>query len=238
MDIPLNGERGLIDMPGDFIRLHQKHGWRYWDRHNIWNEPLTIRLKTMSNTLKHQTLCQDSAKCRGALADYLLVFKRVGENKVPIEKPVGLTEYIGDLKLLNEEEMEGYQYMRDKYIDWKNDLTNKLSQWIWRRYASSNWTDIRKNRVLPYKPARDKEDDRHVCPLPLDVVDRAITLWTNPGEKVLTPFGGVFTEVYSAKHLNRFGIGIEIKPSYFRQGVRNLEEEKEVLDEQPKLISL
>lgn len=239
MDIPKTGDGGIIDMPGDFIRLHQEIGWKYWDRHCIWNEPLTIALKTMSRTLKHQTVCVvDGCLTRGALADYLLVFKKPGENKEPVLKPHGLTEYIGDLKLLNEDELNEYNYLREKYVDWKEDITNKLSQWIWRRFASSFWTDIRKNRVLPYRPAKDKDDDRHVCPLPLDVIDRAIILWTNPGDRVLTPFMGVGTEVYSAVNNGRFGIGVELKPSYFRQSVRNMKMEKEYEDEQPRLLSL
>ena len=240
MDIPLLGDGGLLDMPGDFVRLHKKYGMKYWDRHCIWNEPLTIRLKTMSNTLKHQTLCvDDSAKCRGALADYLLVFKKAGENKVPVVKPHGLTEFIGDLKLLPEEERKEYEMLVKKYVGWEDDLTNKLSQWLWRHFASSFWLDIRKNRVLPYKPARDKGDDRHVCPMPLDIADRAAILWTNPGEKILTPFMGTGTEVYSAVDNDRFGIGMEIKSSYFRQAAKNLDElVSTVKVEQPKLIEV
>jgi DNA modification methylase len=237
-DIVKPGDGGLMDMPGDFIRLHEKNGFKYWARYNIWNEPLTIRLKKMLNSLKHQTLCQDSALTRCALADYLLVFRKIGENKEPITKPVGLTEFIGDLKLLSEEERKEYEYLKEKYVDWKDDLTNKLSQWIFRRLASSNWKNIRKNRVMPYDSAKDENDDRHPCPLPLDIYDRLVILWSNPGDKVLDPCAGMGTGVYSATSNNRFGIGMEVKPSYFQQMVKNMENEKEFDDKQQMSLNM
>ena len=111
-----------------------------------------------------------------------------------------------------------------KYRNWQGKQTeNRYSHWIWRQYASSFWDDIRIERVLPYIDARDPDDEKHVHPLQLDVIDRIVTLWSNPGDAVLTPFMGVGSEVYSAVALGRRGIGIELKPSYYRQAIRNLD---------------
>jgi DNA modification methylase len=110
-----------------------------------------------------------------------------------------------------------------RYRGWTgSQLENRYSHWIWRQYASAFWDDIRIDRVLPFQAARDEEDEKHVHPLQLDVIERAVTLWSNPGERVLTPFMGVGSEAYGAVSLGRFGIGIELKSSYFRQAVKNL----------------
>ena len=111
-----------------------------------------------------------------------------------------------------------------KYRGWTgNQIENRFSHWIWRQYASAFWDDIRIGRVLPFKESRDEEDERHVHALQLDVIDRAIVLWSNPGEVVLTPFMGVGSEVYGAITSGRKGIGIELKPSYYRQSIKNVQ---------------
>lgn len=222
MDIPQNGDNGLIDFPGDIIRLHEKNGFKFWDRKNIWKEPLRVAIRTRQRALMHMQLVNDTGRCRGALADYLLIFKKKGDNKIPIEKPFGLTDYAGDLELMNKVELEEYLFLKDKYVEYKNDKTNRLSQFIWRRYASSAWEDIRPQICLEYKKARDKDDDRHVCPLQLDIITRTVQLYTNPKEVVLTPFMGIGSEVYAAVKEGRKGIGIELKPSYFNQAQKNL----------------
>jgi DNA modification methylase len=223
MDIPLNGDIGLNDFPGDIIALHKKNGFKYWDRKNIWKEPLRVAIRTRQRALMHQQLCRDSLKCRGALADYLLIFKKKGKNDISVENPYGLTDYVGDLELMNEIEKVEYSELKSKYVKYKDDKTNRLSQFIWRRYASSSWEDIRANICLTYKPARDVDDDRHVCPLQLDVITRAIILYTNKGEVVMDPFDGVGSTVYAAVKAERKGIGVELKESYHRQAVKNLE---------------
>jgi len=115
---------------------------------------------------------------------------------------------------------------------------NRFSHWIWRRYASSIWDDIRMGRVLPYEESRDEDDEKHVHPLQLDVIDRVIQMRSNAGEIVLTPFMGVGSEVYSAVRMGRKGIGAELKPSYYRQAVRNLEAaEVETTDNQESLFA-
>ena len=101
--------------------------------------------------------------------------------------------------------------------------SNRYSHWIWRQYASAFWDDVRIDRVLPYKESRDEEDERHVHPLQLDVIERSVILRSNPGENVLTPFMGVGSEVYGAVINGRRGVGIELKPSYYLQAVGNVE---------------
>jgi DNA modification methylase len=217
MDVPLsNTGKGdaLADFPGDIIRMHTRLGWSYVARYHVWKEPLTVRNRTMTKALAHKTIVDDSSKCSAASADYLLLFRRKGENKVPIAHPHGLTEYAGSREVPHE-------LMR--YRNWPGkQIENRYSHWIWRQYASAFWDDVRLDRVLPFRESRDEEDEKHVHPLQLDVIDRALILWSNVGETVLTPFMGVGSEVYSAVAHGRRGVGIELKPSYYRQTVKNL----------------
>lgn len=221
MDVP-SGNSGtdyLIDFPGDIIRLHEKEGWRYIARYAIWKEPLAVRNRTMAKNLAHKTIVDDSSRCSVASADYLLVFRKKGQNPIPIAHPHGLMEYAGERKMPSE---------LLPYRGWTgNQIENRYSHWIWRQYASAFWDDIRLGRVLPFKPARDQEDEKHVHPLQLDVIDRVMVLWSNPGETVLTPFMGVGSEVYGALCAGRKAIGIELKPSYYRQAEKNVAVAKE-----------
>ena len=223
MDLPTGNSRSLIDFPGDIIRIHEKIGFHYWDRHSIWKEPLMIAIRTRQVSLRHNQIAKDSSECRGALPDYLLIFKKKGKNKIPITHPLGFTDYAGDVDLLDKKDKDKYLNLKLKYINWKNDKTNRLSQWIWRRYASSNWLDVRANRMLEYKPAKDEEDERHVCPLHLDIIERCLHMWSNPKETIFTPFMGIGSEVYEAVSIGRKGIGIELKPSYFKLASKNLQ---------------
>lgn len=218
MDVPTSnsGKRdSMMDFPGDIIRLHKKLGFDYIARYHVWKEPLAVRNRTMKKDLAHRTLTEDSTRCSVASADYLLAFRRTGDNPVPVEHPHGLLEYAGERPIPHE---------LLPYRNWQgNQIENRYSHWIWRQYADAFWDDVRIDRVLPFKPARDDEDEKHVHPLQLDVIDRTLVLWSNPGERVLTPFMGVGSEVYSAVRNGRFGIGVELKPSYYRQAVKNLE---------------
>jgi len=218
MDIP-TGNSGrndaLIDFPGDIIRLHERLGWRYISRRGVWKEPLAVRNRTMAKGLAHKTIVEDSSQTSVASADYLLAFRRSGDNPVPIAHPTGLDSYAG----ATEVPAELAEFRR-----WPGKQTeNRYSHWIWRRYASSFWDDVRLDRVLPFREARDSDDEKHVHPLQLDVIERAVVLWSNPGETVLTPFMGVGSEVYAAVQLGRRGIGVELKPSYYRQAAKNLQ---------------
>mgnify|MGYP003590063102 CR=1 FL=1 len=216
MDIPLSnaGCDAMFDLPGRIILEHEKRGFAYGGRRVIWKEPLMVRNRTMMKSLHHKTLCEDSTRCSIANADYLLMFRRKGENKIPVIHETGLHEYAGE-RLMPVDR----QHLKGMVGDQKQ---NSFSQWIWRQYASSVWDDIRIDRVLPFREAREGEDEKHVHPLQLDVIDRCVVMWSNPGENVLTPFMGVGSEVYGAVSAGRRGIGIELKPSYYRQAVANL----------------
>ena len=217
MDVPSgnSGRDYLRDFPGDIIRLHDKLGFKYIARYHVWKEPLGVRNRTMAKNLAHKSIVEDSSFCSVASADYLLVFRRIGENKIPIAHQRGLTKYAGERQIPAD---------LLSYRNWDGDqIENRYSHWIWRQYASAFWDDVRIDRVLPYKQARDEEDEKHVHPLQLDVIDRCLTLWSNPGETVLTPFMGVGSEVYGALRAGRKAIGIELKPSYYRQAEKNIE---------------
>ena len=239
MDLPRNGDGGIQDFPGDIIKMHERNGFKFWDRKNIWKEPLRVAIRTRQRALMHVQLVTDTSKCRGALADYLLIFKKKGENETPITQPYGLTDYAGDPELMNEIEKLEYAQLKADYKTYTDHQTNRLSQFIWRRYASSAWEDIRPQNCLEYKSARDKDDDRHVCPLQIDVITRFIQLYSNPSETILTPFMGIGSEVYAAVINGRKGIGIELKPSYFRQAVKNLKGVKKIeeTDKLPELFN-
>ena len=184
----------------------------------------------MKKGLAHQTIVEDSSKCSVASADYLLVFRRDGDNPVPITHPAGLTEYAGERPIPEDLWM---------YRGWTGKQTeNRFSHWIWRQYASAFWDDVRLDRVLPYKQSRDEEDEKHVHPLQLDVIDRTVVLWSNPGERVLTPFMGVGCEDYSAVRAGRFGVGVGLNPSYYRQAVKNVLEASEAQYQELPLFSM
>jgi hypothetical protein len=169
----------------------------------------------MAKNLAHKTIVDDSSLCSVASADYLLVFRKKGTNPTPIAHPVGLLNYAGERVMPHE---------LQKYKGWTgNQIENRFSHWIWRQYASAFWDDIRIGNVLPYKESKDEEDEKHIHPLQLDVIERCIALWSNPKEIVLTPFMGVGSEVFQAVKMNRLGMGVELKPSYYRQAVKNIE---------------
>jgi len=207
---------GLIDFPGDIIRLHERHGWQFCGRRAIWKEPLGVRLRTMAKGLAHAQIVEDSTLCDVASADYLLMFRRHGENQVPVTHPTGLHSYAGERVIPHD--LQQYKGHKGKQTE------NRFSHWIWRQYASSFWDDIRIDRVLPYQECRESDDEKHVHPLQLDVIERACVLWSNPGEVVFTPFMGVGSEVFGAVINGRRGIGAELKPAYYKQAIKNLAE--------------
>lgn len=218
MDIPQGNTGGgsdhLLDFPGDIIRMHSDIGFGYVARYSVWKDPFIVRNRTLTKSLAHKTIVEDSSRCSAASADYLLTFRKRGENPIPIAHPKGLTSYAG-LRVMPRE-YAAYDGWEGKQIE------NRYSHWIWRQYASAFWDDVRLDRVLPFKEARDPDDEKHVHPLQLDVIERAVVLWSNPGEVVFTPFMGVGSEVYGAVTLGRFGVGVELKPSYYRQAAMNL----------------
>lgn len=220
----------LRDFPGDVIRLHAEHGFGYFARYHVWKEPLGVRNRTMTKSLAHKTIVDDSSRCGVASADYLLVFRKAGDNPVPIAHPTGLHEYHGER--IPPPEVLSYRGWSGKQTE------NRYSHWVWRQYASAFWDDVRLGNVLPFRPARDQDDEKHVHPLQLDVIARTLVLWSNPGERVLTPFMGVGSEVFEAVRQDRCGVGIELKPSYYRQAVKNLEALENPKYEAETLISM
>ena len=210
------GVDSFTDFPGDVIRAHQQRRWDFIGRHVIWKEPLWVRNRTMAKNLAHRQVTEDAGKVNFALPDELLIFRKRGEHAAPITHPNGLTgDYAGE---------EQVPHDLHRWRGWDGDQKqNRYSHWIWRRYASSVWDDVRMTRVLPFQP--DPEDDdaeKHVHPLQLDVIERFVDLRTLPGERVLTPFMGVGSEVYTAVAMGRYGIGAELKPSYYQQAALNL----------------
>ena len=230
----------LWDFPHEVIRLHEKHGFQYRNRITIWKEPLKVRMRTMVKSLMHNLIVEDSTQCFTAMPDYVLVFTRKGDNAVPVVHPQVLKRCCGSTPILpkilrasnnanettwNEDQL--WDYLQTAFHDHEDPKSNTLSHYIWQRYASSVWDDIRIDNVLPFRDGKDPDDEKHVHPLQLDVIDRLVELYSNPGETVLTPFMGVGSEVYSPVSLGRKAIGIELKDSYFKQACLNLSLAKE-----------
>ena len=226
----------LWDFPHEIIQLHTKYGFEYRNRITIWKEPLKVRMRTMVQSLMHKFIVEDSTKCFTAMPDYVLVFTKKGENQVPVVHPFGINYYAGEIPILpnilkawnNAHESNLTESQLWEHLNRINETgkITKLNHYIWQRYASSVWDDIRIDNVLPFRDSKEEDDEKHVHPLQLDVIDRLVELYSNPGEVVLTPFMGVGSEVYSPVSMGRKAIGIELKDSYYKQTVINLKEAK------------
>jgi DNA modification methylase len=226
----------LWDFPHEIIRLHEKYEFHYRNRITIWKEPLRVRMRTMVQSLMHKFIVEDSTKCFTAMPDYVLIFTKHGENQIPVVHPHGFKRYFGATPVLpnilqaynnaNEtkfNETSLWEHLNEKFAFHEDPQTNKLSHYIWQRYASSVWDDIRIDNVLPFQDSREEDDEKHVHPLQLDVIDRLVEMYSNLGEVVLTPFAGVGSEVFSPVSLDRNAIGVELKSSYYKQMLLNLE---------------
>lgn len=228
------------DFPNEVIRLHEKNGFQYKGRITIWKEPLKVRMRTMVKSLMHKLIVEDATQCFPAQPDYILLFKKRGDSQVPVTHESGLNEYFGSVPIVpnilqawnNANEMdltaeELWEYLKKQN---ESDKVTKLNHYIWQRYASAVWDDIRIDNVLPYRESREEDDEKHVDPLQLDVIDRLVQLYSNEGEVVLTPFAGVGSEVYSPLSMNRKAIGIELKDSYYKQMIQNIKFAKSRFD--------
>lgn len=226
----------LWDFPHEVIAIHERHGFEYRNRITIWKEPLKVRMRTMVQSLMHKFIVEDSTKCFTAMPDYVLIFTRKGENEVPVTHPFGINHYAGETPILpnilrawnnaNEQNLSTDELWKHLNNINETDKVTKLNHYIWQRYASSVWDDIRIDNVLEFKDGKDPDDEKHVHALQLDVIDRLVELYSNPNEIVLTPFAGVGSEVYSPVSMGRKAIGVELKDSYYRQMVMNLKEVK------------
>lgn len=203
-----HGFIGMRDFRGEVIRAYEDAGWIFHSEVCIWKDPVVAQQRTKSIRLLHKQIVKDSTISGQGLADYILSFRKPGENPEPVSGC--FDRYIGT------DEPD-----RSKYTS-AMDGRNWYSIEVWQRYASPVWMDINQARTLQYRGGRDEKDEQHISPLQLDVIERCIDLWSNPGDTVLTPFLGIGSEVYSAVQMGRKGIGIELKPSYFVQAKKNL----------------
>lgn len=228
----------LWDFPNEIINIHARHGFQYRCRQIVRKEPLKVRMRTMVKSLMHKLVVEDMTQCFSAMPDYVLIFTKKGETVEPVVHPFGLTEfpYFGEQPILphfvqawnNEHNTEWnaddlWDHLNTAYADHKDPKTNKLSHYTWRRYADAFWDDIRIDNVLPFRDSKEDDDEKHVHPLQLDVIDRIVYMYSNKVDTVLTPFMGVGSEVYSPVSMGRKAIGIELKDSYFKQARLNLE---------------
>ncbi len=219
MDMPIlkqdKGYVGVYDFPSDIIRLFESVGFVLHSKVTIWKNPVTAMQRTHSIRLLHAQLKKDSAMSGNAIPDYLVTFRKLGENEKPIR---GLLDvYYG----INSHEIT------------EKDETRKSIE-IWQRYASPVWMDINPSDTLQYRQARENDDERHICPLQLGVIRRALQLWTNPNDLVLSPFTGIGSEGYASLDMDRKFVGIELKKSYFECAQKNLD----YIENKPKQLSL
>lgn len=227
MDLPMmksrDGVIGLKDFPGELIRMFTEAGFIYHSKVTIWKDPLVEATRTKALGLLHKQICKDSSMCRQGLPDYLVTMRKPGENPELIAHPEGFESYIG------EDEPEGAKIERpqpdaEKYE--KKEKYNEVpvySHQVWRKYASPVWMDIRQSNTLNGKSAREEQDERHICPLQLDVIARGINLWTNENDIVLDPFAGIGSSNYVALKMGRRTIGVELKENYYNLALENVE---------------
>lgn len=219
MQLPMSkirhGNIGMRDFRGEVIRAYEDAGWIFHSEVCIWKDPVVAQQRTKSIRLLHKQIVKDSTISGQGLADYVVTFRKPGENEEPVSGC--FDRYSGT------DEPD-----RAKFTT-PTDGRNWYSIEVWQRYASPVWTDINQTRTLQYRGGRDEKDEQHISPLQLDVIERCIDLWSNPGDTVLTPFLGIGSEVFCAVQMGRKGIGCELKPSYFAQAKRNLERAGESL---------
>lgn len=204
-----HGVIGVRDFRGDVIRAFEAEGWIFHSEVCIWKDPVVAQQRSKSLRLLHKQIVKDSTMSGQGLADYIVAFRKPGENPQPVSGC--FDQYIGSLR----------EPDRSKYTA-PNDGRNWYSIEVWQRYASPVWMDIDQSRTLQYRAGRDEQDEAHISPLQLDVIERCIDLWSNPGDVVFTPFLGIGSEVYAAVEMGRRGVGVELKESYFRQAAKNL----------------
>jgi hypothetical protein len=237
-----DGASGLRDIPGEFIRMFESGGFKYHSRVTIWKDPVIEMQRTKAQGLLHKQVKKDSSMSRQGLPDYLLLFRKWPDDSEtsgpePVNRKKGFTGYVGE-----QPPHDGNYIVEQGEGDFENrhqltkiaDNDDIFSIHVWQRYASPVWFDIRQTNVLNCRLARGDGDEKHICPLQLDVIERSIHLWTNPGDTVFTPFAGIGSEVYAAVKTGRKGIGIELKNIYILQAQKFLEQ----LENKPKQMEL
>jgi len=209
-----HGHIGMRDFRGEIVRAYEDAGWIFHSEVCIWKDPVVAQQRTKSIRLLHKQIEKDSTICGQGLADYMLMFRKPGENPEPVAGRFDRYVGYGNAPIAAE-------LRTDKDAE---DAKRWYSIEVWQRYASPVWMDINQSRTLQYRGGRDEKDEQHISPLQLDAIERCIELWSNPGDVVLTPFLGIGSEVYGAVSAGRKGIGFELKPSYFQQAIRNISE--------------
>ncbi len=224
MQLPMSkirhGNIGMRDFRGEIVRAYEDAGWVFHSEVCIWKDPVVAQQRTKSIRLLHKQVTKDSAISGQGLADYVVTFRKPGENPEPIHGM--LDQFIGDgLDVSRAAYDKHASISRSEGRDpWPFETWRSIL--IWQRYASPVWMDINQTRTLQYRGGRDEKDEQHISPLQLDVIERCIDLWSMPGDVVLTPFLGIGSEVYAAVEMGRRGIGFELKPSYFKQAIKNI----------------
>lgn len=242
MDIPAMKSRdgfiGIKDFPGDLIRAFQAAGFIYHSRVAVWKDPLVEATRTKALGLLHKQLCKDSSLCRQGLPDYIITMRKPGDNPEPVSHPDGFTCYYGsdEPQAPKIERPQPDQCAYDNHQKYNSDPV--YSHQVWRKYASPVWMDIKQSNTLNRAAARTEKDERHICPLQLDVIRRCIALWTNENDIVLDPFAGIGSTPYVALQMGRRTIGVELKESYYQQAVLNCQKTTEQTDEQITLFDL
>ena len=230
-----HGHIGMRDFRGEVVRAFEDAGWIYHSEVCIWKDPVVAQQRTKSIRLLHKQVVKDSTVSGQGLADYILTFGKPGENTEPVS---GMFDnFVGTGLDVSREAYDKHaaETRASGREPWPFDMW--VSVLVWQRYASPVWMDIDQTRTLQYRGGRDEKDEQHISPLQLDVIERCIDLWSNPGDIVLTPFLGIGSEVFGAVEMGRFGVGFELKPSYFTQAVRNLKTAGVRKDDAP-LLSL
>lgn len=229
-DLPLyhnrDGAAGLKDFPGMIIRAHEEAGWTYHSRVTVWKDPVIEMQRTKNHGLLHKNFQARAEVTRQGMADYLIVFRK-WDGVEGTESPEPVKH-----NLIAPKEGKGHKYIGDEGPT-TYDSDRDYSIQVWQKYASPVWFDINQTRVLNYQMAKESQDEKHICPLQLDVIERSIDLWTNPGDTVLSPFAGIGSEGYCALKQSRKFVGIELKEGYFEWMVKNLQradEESRVMD--------
>lgn len=220
-----DGFIGLRDFRGEIIRAHQEVGLIYHSEVMIRKDPVTAMQRTKALGLLHKQIVKDSSMSRMSIADYIVTMRKLGDNPEPIAGE--FTEYHGTDETMPKRGQMASSHVADSY-----------SVKVWQRYAESVWLDINQSDVLSHRVARAEADERHISPLQLTPIRRCLDLWTNPKDVVLSPFAGIGSEIYVAAQMDRRGIGIELKESYYQQAVRNLQSVERGNDSMPLLKAL
>lgn len=213
------GMTGLIDFPGACIQEFEDAGFTFHSRITIWKCPVTERERTNNNGLLHKTVKRDTSQVRQGMADYLLLFRKPPANGTlmsdkPVERPRGFARYVGEW------DYRANEHHPSKFARKTNAADASID--IWRRYAEPVWWDISQTDVLNYKLARDADDERHICPLQIQLIERSVDIWSLPGDVVLSPFAGIGSEGVGSIKCGRKFVGVELKKSYFQVACKYL----------------